>query len=126
MKYVLDFKEEVTKLCPDEKDVDETFYRYKIVTDTDITLMTVWFVQQHNGNIFHVGCKLDSPKFEHFNLFFEVPLRDKPYRPTHWTVQPKVVIITNENFYQFHSGLQMLQYAGNCAMTIFEDKEHIR
>lgn len=127
MKYVLDLKDTVTKLFPGEgeKDTNETFYRYHITTDDGKVLMVVWFSQHENGNIYTVYAATRCEKLEPFEVWFDTPL-DGPYKPSGWYFRLKSTNITNENFNQIHSGMQMLQYVCNTAMKIFDDKEHKR
>ena len=116
MRYVLDYKDDTTNL-------NETFYRYHIMTDNNILLMKVWFTQHRNGNIYMVYCNLDYDMFKEFNLYFEVPL-DGPYKPRGWYFNIRPTSIDNKSFGDIHRGMQMLQYTANCAMQIFEDEEH--
>lgn len=125
MKYVLDLKDKVTRLHSDEKDTNETFYRYNITTDDDKVLMVVWFSQKDDGNIYSVYASAKSKKIEKFDVYFNVPI-DGPYKPTCWYFKLPSLDIDNHNFYEVHSGMQMLQYVCNTAMQIFEDKEHKR
>ena len=128
MKYVLDFKDEVTVLFPEKgNEYKETFYRYLITTDDNKTLATIWFTQHENRNIYSVGCQLNSDKLEpYFNLYYNVPIDGPVWKPENYDISLKHNIIADKDFNKIHSGLQMLQYVANCGMTIFEDEEHKR
>ena len=126
MRYVLDLKDYVTKLNSDEKDYNDSFYRYYILDCNDERIATVWFSQKEDsGNIYSVYCQLKSSKLENFGLFIDVPL-DGPYKPNRYEIRIKNPHINEENFHTIHKGLEMTRTLAHCVMSIFDNEEHTR
>lgn len=126
MRYILDLKDCMTKLDSNLKDVNEAFYRYRIVDDDNNDLAIAWFTQKvDTGHIYCASCRTLADKVAKFGIFFEVPLNG-PYKPSSYYIKLPYEYVTQENYRALQTGTEMAKNIADCVMTIFEDSEHKR
>lgn len=126
MRYILDLKDCMTKLDSNLKDVNEAFYRYRIVDDDNNDLAIAWFTQKvDTGHIYCASCRTLADKVAKFGIFFEVPLNG-PYKPSSYYIRLPYEYVTQENYRALQTGTEMAKNIADCVMTIFEDSEHKR
>lgn len=124
MKYVLDLKDYVTKLDSDEKDYNESFYRYYILDCDNERVATVWFSQmEDSGNIYSVSVKLLGAFESKFDLF--ITHDNKSYYPNEYTVISYQDKFHNDEEIKSHiKNLQLVSLIAHTAMDIFKEEEH--
>lgn len=124
MKYVLDFKDYCTKVDSDEKDYNESFYRYYILDCDNERVATIWFGQmEDSGNIYSVSIRL----INHFNEKFDIYISHKrdDYYPTEYEVIAYQDRFHNDEEMKSHiKNLQLVNLIAHTAMDIFKEEEH--
>lgn len=124
MKYILDLKDCVTKLDTNLKDINEAFYRYRIVDNNNNDLAIAWFTQKvDTGHIYCASCRTLADKVEKFGIFFDVPL-DGPYKPNSYYIKLPYQYVNEENYQAIQTGTEMAKNIADCIMSIFDNYEH--
>ena len=124
MKYVLDLKDYVTKLDSEEKDYNESFYRYYILDCDNERVATVWFSQmEDSGNIYSVSIRLLGTFEAKFDLF--ITHNDESSYPNEYTIISYQARFHNDEEIKLHiKNLQLVNLIAHTAMDIFKEEEH--
>ena len=125
MKYVLDFKDYCTKVNSDEKDYNESFYRYYIIDCNNERVASVWFSQMENsGNIYSVSVRLINHLDEKFDIHISYE-RDK-YYPVKYEISMYQNRFCNDEELKNHiKNLQLVNLIAHTIMDIFKEEEHL-
>lgn len=124
MKYILDLKDYVTKLNSEEKDYNETFYRYYILDCNDERVATVWFSQKEDsGNIYSVSVRILSEEFEGFDIYFTDDAH-KYYPQGYEILTPRRNLSDDTDVKEYIKKLQLVNLIAHNVMDILREEEH--
>ena len=124
MKYVLDLKDYVTKLNSEEKDYNETFYRYYVLDCNDERVATVWFSQKEDsGNIYSVYVRILPEEFEEFDIY--VTDDAHKYYPQGYEISiPHRKLSDDSEVKEYIKKLQLVNLIAHNIMDILREEEH--
>lgn len=124
MKYVLDLKDYVTKLNSDEKDYNDSFYRYYILDCNDERIATVWFSQKEDsGNIYSVSVRILSDEFKGFDIY--VTDDAHKYYPQGYEISiPHRKLSNDSDVKEYIKKLQLVNLIAHNVMDILREEEH--
>lgn len=124
MKYVLDLKDYVTKLNSNEKDYNDSFYRYHILDCNDEIIATVWFSQKEDsGNIYSVYIRILPEEFEGFDIY--VTDDAHKYYPQAYEISiPHRKLSADSDVKEYIKKLQLVNLIAHNVMDILREEEH--
>lgn len=124
MKYVLDLKDYVTKLNSNEKDYNDSFYRYYILDCNDEKVATVWFSQKEDsGNIYSVSVRILSEEFNGFDIY--VTDDAHKYYPQGYEISiPHRKLSDDSDVKEYIKKLQLVNLIAHNVMDILREEEH--
>lgn len=124
MKYVLDLKDYVTKFNSNEKDYNDSFYRYYILDCNDEIIATVWFSQKEDsGNIYSVYVRIMPGEFEGFDIY--VTDDAHKYYPQGYEISiPHRKLSNDLDVKEYIKKLQLVNLIAHNVMGILREEEH--